>query len=152
MKILTKLRKLEEKIPRLKGKKREEAMKSYRELLLSVVDEPIYFVRSWHRLTSSLFFLRAGTYIRFWNISSGGISILYVNIHDIFRGLRVMSQNKRSFPIEKKLAAIEWNLKLLKTSAEITHTPLQTLKSMIQVSVVSPTQNFLQEIADSHLR
>ena len=63
-----------------------------------------------------------------------------------------MSQKKRNFPIEKKLAAIEWNLKLLKTSAEITHTPLRTLKSMIQVSIMAPTQSFLQEIANSHFR
>jgi len=54
------------------------------------------------------------------------------------------------FPIEKKLAAIEWNLKLLKTSAEITHTPLRTLKSIIEVSVVAPTENFLREIVNSH--
>jgi len=56
------------------------------------------------------------------------------------------------FPIEKKLAAIEWNLKLLKTSAGITHTPLRTLKSMIEVSVVAPTGSFLREIVNSHFR
>ena len=63
-----------------------------------------------------------------------------------------MKQKKKNrvFPIEEKLAAIEWNLKLLKTSAEITHTPLRTLRSMIQVSVMTPAQNFLQEIVDSH--
>jgi len=63
-----------------------------------------------------------------------------------------MKQKKRNcaFPIEEKLAAVEWNLKLLKTSAEITHTPLRTLRSMIQVSVMAPTQNFLQEIVNSH--
>jgi len=65
-----------------------------------------------------------------------------------------MNQKKRNrvFPIEEKLAAVEWNLKLLKTSAEITHTPLRTLKSMIQVSVMAPTQSFLQEIVNSHFR
>ena len=65
-----------------------------------------------------------------------------------------MNQKKkaRMFPIEEKLEAIKWNLKLLKTSAEITHTPLRTLKSMIQVSVVAPTQNSIQEIVDSRLR
>ena len=46
MKILTKLRKLEEEILRLKGRKREETMETYRELLLLLKDEPIYFVRS----------------------------------------------------------------------------------------------------------
>ena len=63
-----------------------------------------------------------------------------------------MNQKKKNrvFPIEEKLAAVEWNLKLLKTSAEITHTPLRTLRSMIQVSVMTPAQNFLQEIVDSH--
>ena len=63
-----------------------------------------------------------------------------------------MKQKKKNrvFPIEEKLAAIEWNLKLLKTSAEITHTPLRTLRSMIQVSVMTPTQNLLQEIVNSH--
>jgi len=63
-----------------------------------------------------------------------------------------MKQKKKNrvFPIEEKLAAVEWNLKLLKTSAEITHTPLRTLRSMIQVSVMTPAQNFLQEIVDSH--
>jgi len=45
MKILTKLRRLEEEIPRLKGKKREDAMETYRELLWLVKDEPIYLVR-----------------------------------------------------------------------------------------------------------
>jgi hypothetical protein len=63
-----------------------------------------------------------------------------------------MKQKKKNrvFPIEEKLAAVEWNLKLLKTSAEITHTPLRTLRSMIQVSVMTPTQNLLQEIVNSH--
>ena len=63
-----------------------------------------------------------------------------------------MKQKKknRAFPIEEKLAAVEWNLKLLKTSAEITHTPLRTLRSMIQVSVITPTQSLLQEIVNSH--
>jgi len=63
-----------------------------------------------------------------------------------------MKQKKKNrvFPIEEKLAAVEWNLKLLKTSAEITHTPMRTLRSMIQVSVMAPTKSFLQEIVDSH--
>jgi hypothetical protein len=37
---------LETEILDLKGRKREEAMKAYRELLLSSADEPIYFMRS----------------------------------------------------------------------------------------------------------
>lgn len=45
MKILTKLRRLEKEIPKLKGKEREEAMETYRGLLLILKDEPIYLVR-----------------------------------------------------------------------------------------------------------
>ncbi len=45
MKILTKLRRLEEEIPRLKGEKREKAIETYRELLWLLKDEPIYLVR-----------------------------------------------------------------------------------------------------------
>jgi len=45
MKILTKLKRLEEEIPRLRGKKREEAMETYRELLWLLKDEPIYLLR-----------------------------------------------------------------------------------------------------------
>lgn len=52
-------------------------------------------------------------------------------------------------PIERKLAAVEWNLKLLKTSAQITHTPLRTLKNIVQASVVVPTHNFLREVINS---
>ena len=58
-------------------------------------------------------------------------------------------RQKYVFSIEKKLAAIEWNLKLLKASAEITHTPLRTLKSMVQTSVIFPTHNLLREIVNS---
>lgn len=46
MKILTKLRKLEKEILKLKGRKREEAMKAYRRLVLASANEPIYFMRS----------------------------------------------------------------------------------------------------------
>lgn len=46
MKISTKLRKLEEEILKLKGKNREDAMKAYRELLFTLADDPIYFVRT----------------------------------------------------------------------------------------------------------
>lgn len=62
-----------------------------------------------------------------------------------------MNQNKRNrgFPIEQKLANVEWNLRLMKTSAEITHTPLRTIKSMLQVSVIAPAQCFVQEIFNS---
>jgi hypothetical protein len=55
MKILTKLgtleheiaelRRLERKIPKLKGEKREEALKTYRELMWDFKDEPIYLAR-----------------------------------------------------------------------------------------------------------
>jgi hypothetical protein len=48
VKILTKLRRLEEEIPKLKGEKREEAMETYRRLLWLLVharDEPVYLVR-----------------------------------------------------------------------------------------------------------
>ena len=45
MKSPTKLRRLEEEIPNLKGKKREEAMETYRELLWLLKDEPIYLAR-----------------------------------------------------------------------------------------------------------
>jgi len=64
-----------------------------------------------------------------------------------------MNQKKEKyvFPIKKKLAAIEWNLELLKASAEITHTPLRTLKSMVQASIIAPTHNLLREIVDSPL-
>ena len=36
----------ETEILRLKGRKREEAMKAYRKLLLPSMDEPIYLLRS----------------------------------------------------------------------------------------------------------
>jgi len=42
---MTKLRKLEERILKLKGKEREEAMESYRELLFLLKEEPIYLIR-----------------------------------------------------------------------------------------------------------
>jgi len=37
---------LETEILNLKGRKREEAIKAYRKLLLSSANEPIYFMRS----------------------------------------------------------------------------------------------------------
>jgi hypothetical protein len=39
------LRRLEEEIPALKGKRREEAIETYRELLRILKDEPIYLMR-----------------------------------------------------------------------------------------------------------
>jgi hypothetical protein len=39
------LRRLEEEIPVLKGKRREEAIETYRELLKILKDEPIYLLR-----------------------------------------------------------------------------------------------------------
>ena len=56
-----------------------------------------------------------------------------------------------SFPIEEKLAAIEWNLKLLNTSMTTTHTPLCTLKSMIKADVVLPTKDALQNVSSGNL-
>lgn len=61
------------------------------------------------------------------------------------------NRQKHVFPIEKKLATIEWNLELLKASAEVTHTPLRTLKSIVKASVVDPTANILHEMVDSPL-
>ncbi len=62
-----------------------------------------------------------------------------------------MDRNKEKsvFPIEKKLAAIEWKLELLKASVMTTHTPLRTIKSMVQADVKLPTQNLLRKIIDS---
>lgn len=45
MKVSTELRKLETEILMLKGRRREKAMKTYRRILFSLEDEPIYFVR-----------------------------------------------------------------------------------------------------------
>lgn len=42
---LTELGRLEQEISKLKGDKREEAMKTYRELLWLLRDEPIYLLR-----------------------------------------------------------------------------------------------------------
>ena len=53
------------------------------------------------------------------------------------------------FPIEKKLTAIEWNLRLLNTATATTHTPLRTLKSMVKANVVLPTIDALEKIIDS---
>lgn len=44
-KILTKLARLEEEILRVKGKKREETIKTYRKLLRLLKEEPIYLLR-----------------------------------------------------------------------------------------------------------
>ena len=49
------------------------------------------------------------------------------------------------FPIEKKLTAIEWRLKLSKTSAEITHTPLRTQESKViedALDILAPNYRF----------
>jgi hypothetical protein len=61
-----------------------------------------------------------------------------------------MNQSKKPyvFPIERKLAAIEWDLKLLKTSVTTTHTPVCTLKSMVRANVVLPTRDILVKIVD----
>ena len=51
-----------------------------------------------------------------------------------------------TFLIEEKLAALEWNLKLLNISMTITHTPVQTLKSMVKGKIVLPTIEKLEKI------
>jgi DNA-binding protein len=43
--VLIKLKKLEEVILKAKGKEREKAIETYRELLWLLKDEPIYFLR-----------------------------------------------------------------------------------------------------------
>ncbi|MFQ6064595.1 MAG: hypothetical protein ACE5L6_03885 [Candidatus Bathyarchaeia archaeon] len=45
MKTPEKLKLLEEQIPRLKGKRREKAVETYRELLWLLRDEPVYLLR-----------------------------------------------------------------------------------------------------------
>jgi len=60
-------------------------------------------------------------------------------------------KKKSGFPIEKKLAAIEWKLELLRASVTTTHTPLRTLKSMVQTDIILPTRNLLKEIIESPL-
>ncbi|MEM3766327.1 MAG: hypothetical protein QXU46_04795 [Candidatus Bathyarchaeia archaeon] len=52
------------------------------------------------------------------------------------------------FPIEEKLAKLEWNLKLLNTSITTTHTPIRTIKSMLKGNVVLPTVQKLEKIAN----
>jgi hypothetical protein len=42
----TEIQRLENEMLELKGKKREEAMKTYRKLLLALAEEPIYLMRS----------------------------------------------------------------------------------------------------------
>jgi hypothetical protein len=59
-----------------------------------------------------------------------------------------MKQSKKpyTFPIEKKLADIEWNLQLLQTSVTTTHTSIATMKSMLKGNVVLPTTNVLERL------
>ena len=45
MKIHAMLRKMEQEIPKLRGRKREEAMEVYHELLWVLKEEPIYLLR-----------------------------------------------------------------------------------------------------------
>ncbi len=45
MKVFTKLKRLEEEIPKLKAQRREEAMETYRELLLLLEDKPLFLAR-----------------------------------------------------------------------------------------------------------
>jgi len=55
-------------------------------------------------------------------------------------------KSNHKFPIEEKLAALEWNLKLLNTSVTITHTPIQTLKSMVKGNIIQPTIEKIEKI------
>jgi len=50
------------------------------------------------------------------------------------------------FPIEKKLAALQWSLKLLNTSITTTHTPIQTMKSMVKGNIVLPIVEKLEKL------
>jgi hypothetical protein len=52
------------------------------------------------------------------------------------------------FPIEKKLAALEWNLKLLNTSITITHTPIRTVRSLVNGNVVLPAVEKLEKLIE----
>ncbi len=56
---------------------------------------------------------------------------------------------KQVFPIEKKLETIEWKLEIIKASVASTHTPLRTLKSMIESDVVLPTREHLKSVGGS---
>lgn len=63
------------------------------------------------------------------------------------RGSGPMKKEEKThvFPIEKKLAAIEWRLKLSKTSLEITHTPLRTQESKVikdALDILAPNYRF----------
>ena len=54
-------------------------------------------------------------------------------------------EKKHVFPIEKKLAAIEWRLKLLKTSVKITHAPLRTQERTVikdALDILAPNCRF----------
>lgn len=57
-------------------------------------------------------------------------------------------KTNKVFPIEEKLAALEWNLKLLNTSITVTHTPIQTLKCMVKGNVVLPAIEKLEKIVN----
>lgn len=75
-------------------------------------------------------------------------NILYSNTLESFGSVMEKNNKNQIFPIEEKLAAIEYSLKLLNTSITITHTPLRTLKSMIKGNIVQPTIEKLEKLAD----
>lgn len=65
-----------------------------------------------------------------------------------------MNKNEKNhvFPIEKKLAAIEWKLKHLKTSVETGHTPPRKLKSMLvkdALDTLAPNYRFRHPRSES---
>jgi len=86
--------------------------------------------------------------IDFGNMFAKRTNILYSNMQYMVWRTDVLNQ-KKIFPIEKKLATIEWKLKLLKTSVTTTNTPLRTLKSMIQADVIMPTRERIKKLTDS---
>jgi len=49
-------------------------------------------------------------------------------------------------PAEAKLAELAWKLKLIKTSAEVTHTPLTTLKSLLQDAVKNQGPRYVNKL------
>jgi hypothetical protein len=49
-------------------------------------------------------------------------------------------------PAEAKLAKLAWKLKLLKTSAEVTHTPATTLRSLLLDAVKNQGPRYVNKL------
>jgi hypothetical protein len=62
--------------------------------------------------------------------------------------LEKVGKKSHVFPIEKKLAALEWNLKLLNASITITHTPIRTVKSLVTGNVILPAIEKLEKLIE----